>query len=266
MSLDALFLVITASLLAVRPVLLDEDKAGTATGHYIGNSEAINAGGELYLATCSSCHGVTGEGGRGPNLITSRYLNIASDDELFDTIKNGAGGDMPPWPVADEQVWQVTAFVRNLGAPALRQNVDGEPEAGKRIYYGKGGCSECHMIRGEGGYLGPDLTNVGINLTLNLLREAVFEPNKRFSEGFSPVIVTLADGRRISGSARNNSNYSIQIIAPDGRLYLLEKLNLLEVNLLQTSWMPADYDQRLSDKEASDLIAFLSHQTLYAFE
>ena len=39
--------------------------------------------------------------------------------------------------------------------------VAGDRDLGKQLFFGKGRCSGCHMIRGQGGLLGPDLSNVG---------------------------------------------------------------------------------------------------------
>lgn len=230
---------------------------------YIGDQAAIAAGSELYLSVCSGCHGAGAEGGRGPNLLTGRNIRRASNEELFGMIKNGIpGSDMPPSPLPDDQVWQIAAYVRNLSAPAYLQTAKGDYDAGKAVYYGKGGCTRCHMIRGEGGYLGPDLTNIGLTANLTALREALLEPNKRFTEGFRPVIVTLKDGNKIQGVAKNNSNYSIQVLDNSGKLHLLDKNEVKEAHFQEKSWMPANYGERLSEKEQDDLLAFLAKQAI----
>jgi len=233
------------------------------SAEFMGKPEAIEKGRESYLLVCSGCHGATGEGGRGPNLITGRNIRRATDADLFESIQNGIpGSDMPPSPLPDEQIWQIAAFVRNLSAPALEQNVPGDPDAGRAVYYGAAGCNNCHMIRGEGGFLGPDLSNAGIKGNFNSIREGVLEPNKRFSPGFRPVVVTLADGTTVKGSAKNNSNYSLQVIENSGKLHLLPKQKIREANFQEASWMPADYSQRLSEDEVRDLLAFLSRQAV----
>ena len=230
---------------------------------YIGDDKAIEAGHELYLSVCSGCHGPTAEGGRGPNLITARNARRASNEELFTMIKNGIpGSDMPPSPLPEEQIWQMAAFVRNLSAPAYLQSVRGDYEAGKAVYYGKGGCTKCHMIRGEGGFLGPDLTNIGVSSNMAGLREAIFEPNKRFTDGFRPVVVTTKDGKKIQGVAKNNSNYSIQVLDNSGKLHLLDKNDVSEAFFREKTWMPANYSERLSEAEQNDLLAFLAKQAI----
>jgi cytochrome c oxidase cbb3-type subunit 3 len=234
-----------------------------AASLYMSDAAAIKAGEESYKLVCSGCHGISAEGGRGPNLITGRNVRRSSDEELFDIIKIGiAGSDMPPSPLPDGKVWQITAYVRNLSAPAYKQPLEGDPVAGKAVYYGKAGCANCHMIRGEGGYLGPDLTNIGMTSNLAQLREGVLEVNKRFSPGFRPVVVTTKAGEQIKGVAKNNSNYSLQLLDGKGKLHLINKRELKDANFQEKSWMPANYGERLSEQEQNDLFAFLAQQTI----
>jgi putative heme-binding domain-containing protein len=234
---------------------------------HIGNPASIEAGQQLYLTVCSGCHGVNAEGGRGPNLITSRNLQRQNDQWLFGVIQKGIpGSDMPPSSFEDEKVWQLAAFLRNLSSPAARQKVPGDPDAGRQVYYGAGRCMSCHMIRGEGGFLGPDLTNIGVIRTLTEIQEGVLDPNKRFSRGYMPVRVTLKNGETIRGVARNTSNYSIQLLDADGHLRLLSKSEVTQVEFPPASWMPADYGTRLSKQQVTDLLAFLSRQSVRPLE
>jgi hypothetical protein len=99
-----------------------------------------------------------GSGGRGLNLVRRVLWHPLSDEDIFRTIRNGvAGADMPPARLSDN-----VAFLHALMGPASENSVPGDPEAGQRIFWrSKTGCHECHSIRGRGGRMGPDLTNIG---------------------------------------------------------------------------------------------------------
>ncbi len=262
---------IGALLLAAATALAQHADPDNAEGKavsekYMGDPAAVAAGGELYMLVCSGCHGVSGEGGRGPNLLTGRNIRRSDDQDLFNVIKNGiAGSDMPPSPLEPEKVWQIAAYVRNLSAPAIRQNVAGDPEAGKILFYGKAGCTNCHMIRGAGGYLGPDLSNLGVTQNMTQIREGLLDVDKRFTQGFDPVVATLEDGTAIRGVAKNYSNYRIQILDRDGKLHLLDR-DEVKVEFRENSWMPANYSERLSEEEIQNLFAFLSRQSVRPVE
>jgi quinoprotein glucose dehydrogenase len=160
-------------------------------------------------------------------------------------------------------VKQVVGFLRNLSAPAIDAAAPGDPQTGRNIFFGKAGCARCHAIRGNGGFLGPDLTDIGASRTLSQLRAALLEPNKRRIEGFEPVTVTMADGRRVERVARNRDNYSIQVLDTSGRLQLLSVADTAKIELRHRSLMPDDFARRLSPEEIRDLLSFLSRQATH---
>jgi putative heme-binding domain-containing protein len=169
---------------------------------------------------------------------------------------------MPPSPLPDEKIWQMISFLRDLTSPAFDSQVPGDAEAGSTFYFEKGGCANCHMIQGRGGYLGPDLSNIGRSRTLPQLRESLLAPDARITEGFRGVTVTTADGRKISGVAKDNTNYVIAILDAKGNLHRLQKQKLREVVFHSKSLMPGDYKKRLSAGDLDNLLAFLSRQSL----
>jgi len=230
---------------------------------FAGQADAVSAGRKLFVTSCSGCHGANGEGGRGPNLTTGRAVRRSGDRALFSSIRSGVPGtDMPPTNLPDDQVWRLVAFVRDLSAPAYESKVAGDPEAGAAIFFGKGACSGCHMIRGRGGFLGPDLTDIGAQRTAPQLRESLLQPSARIADGYQGVTVTMLDGAKITGVARNNDDYSIQILDSKGDLRLLSKDKLRDVLFRKTSLMPEDYGKRLTLDEISNVLAFLSRQSV----
>ena len=165
----------------------------------------------------STCHGRDGEGGQGegqgPNLMNSWEVRRAKDPQLFSAVKNGVKGTlMPAFPLPDQQVWELVGFVRSLNAPANTVSLPGDPAAGEAVFFGKGGCAGCHMVRGRGGYLGPDLSNVGATRRVSELRAAILSPKELPSEGYRPLLVKTADGREIRAIAKHYSNWSIQAL------------------------------------------------------
>ena len=124
---------------------------------------------------------------------------------------------MPAFALPDDQIWELAAFVRSLNAPAISVPVPGDAAAGEAIFFGKQGCSGCHMILGKGGYLGPDLSSIGEARRLNEIREAIVNPKAEATAGYRPVLVDVSKRERLRGVARHESNWSLQVLDETGK-------------------------------------------------
>lgn len=223
---------------------------------------SIEAGKQIYMGSCSGCHGATGEGSQGPSLLSGRASRLP-DRTLFNSIKNGLPGtSMPNFPLADAKVWQIAAFVRSLTAPAVSIPVPGNAARGRQLFFGEAKCSGCHMIAGEGGFPGPDLSNIGAERTLHQLRESILKPSERIGEGYRTAAATLKAGGSVRGVAKNYNNYSVQIVDRTGKLHLLDRSDLAQLEIKDDSIMPP----LKNPDHAADLIAFLASQSTRPYE
>lgn len=243
-------LLIFASVLCAQRDLIPRDAASVETGK------------QIYMGSCSGCHGATGEGSQGPSLLSGRASRLP-DRTLLNSIKNGLPGtSMPDFPMGDAKVAQVAAFVRSLTSPAISTVVTGDPAKGREVFFGAGRCSSCHMILGQGGHPGPDLSNIAADRTVPQLRESITKPSARIADGFRAVSATLKSGRAIQGVAKNFNNYSIQMLDHNGKLHLLEQSQIEKLDWKEESIMPAVTNA----SDAQNLIAFLASQSSRARE
>ena len=274
------FLKAFAVCLAVTTLLAGQQrKAETAAkkNPVAGQPKAIEAGEATFRQTCSVCHGAFGEGGQGegqgPNLIAGGAIRRSSDGELFSIIHNGVPGSaMPGFRIAEPQTWELISYLRTLGATAITLNVPGSVEAGRAIFFGKGECSTCHMIGGQGGFLGPDLSDIGAIRRLDQLRDGILKNTAGSNTsgdlygdpyaGYRPVLLTTDSGQTIEAVAKHYSNYSIQALDKNGKLYLLRGAEMKRAAFREKSWMPDDYGTRLSKDELQDLLAYLSRRSV----
>src|ERR1017187_2171072 len=149
----------------------------------------------------------------GPNLAQGDQIRGATNRHLLSVITDGVkGSDMPPSGLPSDKVWQIVAYLRNLTAVAFDSMAAGDVQAGSALFFGKAGCANCHKIRGRGGFPGPDLSNIGRVRSFRQLRESLLDPNAQIAEGYGGVTVTTKSGQTISGVARDNTNYAIQIL------------------------------------------------------
>ncbi len=151
-------------------------------------------GEEEYATLCANCHGRDGRGMEAlsaPSLLHLSDWYIASSLKKYrERIRGGSLGDAagatmyaPVSTISDERIDDVTAYIMTMqmlprrpstaGAPALAAVAppDFDPailpegvtpdmvEAGLSVFHETGICYTCHTQGGQGGPLGPDLTD-----------------------------------------------------------------------------------------------------------
>ena len=143
----------------------------------------IQAGKQIYLQQCALCHAADGHAATKLGLamyppamdLNSPHVQRWSDAELFWITQNGIRlTGMPAWKtiVPEEDTWKVVDFVRALPKESPTRAAAQHNEAvvlksrSELINYGRElyrqeGCMGCHQLDGEGGKVGPELTNEG---------------------------------------------------------------------------------------------------------
>lgn len=248
-------------------------QAGEAAAHapVTVNPAQIKEGASLFRANCSPCHGLSAQGGgRGPDLTSGRWAHGSTDAEIFRTITQGVPGtEMPANAFEDSETRAIITYLRSL-RPARQAGASGDRARGQQIFFGKGACSACHMVSGKGGGLGPDLTRVGAARSASYLIDSIREPSKELSDGmvdpnnhyvnalvYDTVTVVTREGQQITGVAKNEDTFSIQLLDTSQQLHRLRKKDLKSVTHEHKSLMPAYTKDLLSDTELRDLVTYL---------
>jgi cytochrome c oxidase cbb3-type subunit 3 len=224
------------------------------------NGRADLANGEkLFQHHCALCHGPKGEGGRGPVLTQAKLSRAPDDATLVKVIENGIRGTEMPGAdsMSDHEMRQTAAYVRSLGK-LPQAPVPGDPARGAEIYRGKGGCANCHSIKGEGGISGPDLAGIGGRRSAGYLRESLLDPQAAVPEGYLLVTVAAKDGQKVTGVRVNEDSFSIQIRDSAGRSYSFWKSEIVQIEKQRGKSPMPSYKGQLSDEELTGLVAYLA--------
>lgn len=160
--------------------------------------------------------------------------------------------------LGDDVLRSLVAHLRTLQGSAPTVPLPGNTRGGKELFFGKAGCSGCHMVRGQGGFFASDLTGYSRGRTPQAIHDAIVFPNRDLDPRNRTVVATLPGGKTMEGLVRNEDNFSIQLLSQDGTLHLLAKSTLLSLRYRKESPMPADYGTRLSVSEIDDLVNYLA--------
>jgi cytochrome c oxidase cbb3-type subunit III len=223
----------------------------------VRNAAATPAQGRaLYIANCSLCHGATGTGGRGPNLTTPNSVHGRDKDSIRRVVTQGIPGSQMPvfGEFAEEELASLVEFVQGLSAKTTAAEVAPGNAAAGKVAYAKLGCPSCHRINGEGSVFGPDLSRVGAGRSLAYLKESILNPGADIPDEYRAVIVTTAEGSRVSGIRINEDTFSVQLrdISQSFRSFKRDEVKGVEES--KRSLMPP---YQLQTAALDDLVAYL---------
>jgi cytochrome c oxidase cbb3-type subunit III len=143
-----------------------------------------------------------------------------------------------------------------LAAGALPAQQSGDPVNGKAIFEGKGACTNCHRIKGNGSHFGPDLSEVG-GRTPEQLEISILDPDAEIAPANRIIRVVSKNGTTTVGRLLNEDTFSLQMIDKTERLLSFQKADLREYAFETKSPMPS-FKDKLSALEVVDLVAYLS--------
>ena len=224
------------------------------------NAADASTGKRVYSANCAGCHGLDGKGGeRAPDIVTRPQARQLSDAAILQILQNGVPNtSMPSFRFLDAKTrTSLVAHLRTLQGASTVASLPGNAQRGRQIFFSKGGCASCHMVHGEGGFFASDLGGFANGRSQESVRDAIVSPNRDLDPRRRTVVATLANGTSLQGIARNEDNFSLQLMTADGTLHLLSKSSLAKLDYRDQSPMPADYGITLSSSELDDLVNFI---------
>ena len=215
---------------------------------------------QTYAKLCSGCHGADARGSQqGPGLAGNLSLRRRSTQSLRNVIVRGIpAAGMPGFDLPAPTLDGLVALVVSLNTSAAEAKVPGDRTAGSDFFFGKGQCSTCHMVSGRGAPVGPDLSNVARELTVDQLRDAVLTPSSRIVPEYALVSLALQNGGTLRGFARNRTAFEIAVQDLKGGLHPLSLDQVKRVTEEKSSLMPV---LKASPAELQNLLAFLSGLT-----
>jgi len=160
------------------------------------------------------------------------------------------------WP----QVTQASTAEKNAKIAHITQILKSQVgnESNGKILFTKF-CGSCHKLFDEGGIIGPDLTGYDRKNLADMLMNIV-DPSAYIREGYLMTQVSTKDGRTLLGTIKSRNTKTIVLQLMSGEQVVLANDKIKEMKESTSSLMPEKLLDNLSEKEVSDLFAFITKQ------
>ncbi|MFM2250982.1 MAG: hypothetical protein RLZZ358_1909, partial [Bacteroidota bacterium] len=145
-------------------------------------------------------------------------------------------------------------------AEPLVANLVGRDLVKGKAMYAASLCQSCHTMQGQGGAIGPDLSQLGTRFSAKDILVATIDPNATISDQYQSTVLELKAGGSIVGRINNEDakNYYISQnpFAPNDIKTVSKSTVALKKNGDVSIMMPGLIN-RLNEEELKDLMAYL---------
>jgi putative heme-binding domain-containing protein len=194
------------------------------------------------------------------NMLDVEANKRMSDEqkELVATIRDSA---KPPEPTTDLEPRE---FVRKWTVADLAPHASAAETGrsfirGRKLYEGM--CAKCHLLKGKGGALGPDLTSAGRKYKHVAMLTEIIDPSKSISDQHASVILEMESGKVLTGREVGGDKDTIRLVTNPEKPNdaIIVKRSEIEVRRIsKVSLMPLGMIDTLTTEEILDLLMYVS--------
>ncbi|MEC3879036.1 c-type cytochrome [Parapedobacter sp. 10938] len=184
------------------------------------------------------------------------HYNTISGDSLLTNSGKDLFADITP-PKGPGKNWKIEDAVKTVEEDETKESRS--YENGKSLFAAVR-CASCHTMQGEGGDIGPDLTQLGTRFSVQDMLTAIIEPGDAISDQYGSKVFVLKDGSSVMGRLINEGDESYSVsqnpYAPQ-ELREIPKNEVAEIRESKISTMPPGTLNVLNPEELKDLMAYL---------
>ena len=157
------------------------------------------------------------------------------------------------WGDVRESSAERKAAMKKVESLFIEQEWVPDVTAGRALF--KKTCSSCHVMFGEGGNIGPDLTGSN-RKNLQYLLENILDPSASVAANYRTSVIVLEDGRSLNGVVVQEDDKQLTLQTDKERVRIT-KADIDDRTDTQKSLMPEGLLKGMSDKQIVDLFSFL---------
>jgi putative membrane-bound dehydrogenase-like protein len=138
----------------------------------------------------------------------------------------------------------------------------GNAEKGKQVFSASAKsdaqCLRCHMVRGSGGQIGPDLSMIGKKASRENLFESILQPSKAIADQYIQWKVDTLDGTSITGLVIEETKETITLRDANGKDTKIRQSDIDRKSKSPISIMPDNLAAALTEDELVDMVEYLA--------
>jgi putative heme-binding domain-containing protein len=181
------------------------------------------------------------------SLFTVRQMQALKDRTVNESVTRVWGTVRPA--TADKRKL-MAKYKAELTPPSLKR---ADRSNGRLIFQQT--CASCHVLFGEGGKVGPELTG-SQRMNLDYLLENILDPSAIVHKDYQVTTLMLKDGRVITGIVKAEVD-QVLMMQTEKELLRVLVADVEERQQSKQSIMPEGLLTKLTDKEVRDLIGYL---------
>jgi putative heme-binding domain-containing protein len=193
-------------------------------------------------------------------------LKMLEQGTLAEDLKPTAGAELSQvrWPEIQSAASKLLPPAQARDAQPLPPiatllSMKGDISNGARVFTNASvGCANCHVIRGHGTELGPNLSEIGTKLGKDALFEAILQPSAGISFGFEAFNLVLRNGDEAYGLIASETADELALKAVGGIVTRFKKSEIISRQASKLSMMPAGLEAAMTSQELVDLVEYLS--------
>jgi cytochrome c oxidase cbb3-type subunit III len=224
-------------------------------------------GKNLFDTNCSTCHGVNAAGEDGPDL---RGVPAALGDAAVENIiRRGIPGTAMVgfYTISEKGAADIVAYLRTLSTVTSEAS-SGDAQKGEALY-NSSGCSACHMVAGQGGSIGPELTRIGSMRGPASLKGRLLDPGANLPQvggggmmgnSWTEYVMFRAvekDGHVVEGIRMGEDSFTIVLKDASGKVHGLSKRELRSLEREPGKSIMPSFKGTLTSEQLDDLVAYL---------
>jgi putative heme-binding domain-containing protein len=131
----------------------------------------------------------------------------------------------------------------------------GDADAGKQVFTKN--CATCHVYKGEGTTVGPNLTGMSVHPKSELLIH-ILDPSRSVEANYRLYTLLTLDGTILSGLLTSESRTTVELIDAQGRKHVLLREDIDQLRPSTKSAMPEGLESSIDDRGFVNLLEFLT--------